>query len=395
MTAVAAAMLAAMAGCAGKQELKPVFWPAPPDLPRVQFLRSVKDSRDVMERKSFDLLSLGGDSATDIPIYKPYGVAVKHGKIYLTDTVAAEVLIIDLPGKKMSRLSGNKTVGKLKKPIGITVDDDGNIYVADTNRMEVLQYGPDGTFVRALGKSLDIRPTDIESEGEYLYLLDSGQSRILVLDRKSGELIRAIGQEGPDITRLSVPIGMAGDSKGGLYATNFNGRVIAYDRDGHFLKGFGKLGTAFGDFGRPRGIAADRDGLVYIVDAAMQHVLVFNDQFRILMFFGGPGTTASLNVPAGIAVSTDNLDYFQQLAEPDFIVEKVIYVVSQFGDRKVNIYGFGKKKGVDYDTEYKKILELVDKKTKAHEEQKKKEQAEKEKGGSGTGTDQPQPQGPK
>ena len=53
----------------------------------------------------------------------------------------------------------------------------------------------------------------------------------------------------------------------------------------------------------------------------------------------------ALNLPAGIALTTEDLDYFQTLADPDFILEQVIFVTNQMGDAKVSIYGLGHKKG--------------------------------------------------
>jgi len=359
------AMLAGMlGGCATRARLEPVFWPPAPDLPRVQFLRGIKDYSSVVEENSLNLLQVGEKKSDKLPIVKPYGIAVKNGKIYVTDTIPAEVLIIDLPAKTVSRLPGNRGNGKLKKPIGIAVHQDGTIYVADTSRLEVLQYDAQGNFVRALGKELDIRPVDLQTDGDFLYVLDNTKSRLLVLDRNSGALLRSIGQEGPDYARLALPLALGSDGQGGLFTANFNGRVVAFDRDGHFLKSFGQLGQGLAEFGRPRGIAADAEGMVYVVDTAAQNARIYDDKFRILMDFAGPGSRASLNVPAGIAVSAETLDFYQQFAQPGFKLEKVIFVVSQFGDNKISIYGMGKKSGIDYDGVYRGIAEEMAKKEK-------------------------------
>ena len=384
------ALVAGLAGCAGTAKRNAIFWPPAPDLPRVQFLRSIKDSTEIVDQSAFGLLKVGSNQSTNIPFVKPYGIAVNKGKIYLTDTIPAEVLVIDLQGNSVSRLPGNVNGGKLKKPIGIAVSEDGNIFVADTTRLEVVQFDPAGNYVRSFGKDYNVKPVDVQVDADYVYLLDGAKSRLLVLDRNSGQLLRSIGQTGAENTRLSLPLALASDGSGGMYTTNFNGRVIEYDRDGHFLKGFGELGQNLNAFGRPRGIAVDRDGMVYIVDSAAQNTRIFDDKFRILMDFAGPGTRASLNVPAGIAVTTDNLDYYQKLAQPDFILDKVIFVVSQFGDNKISIFGLGKK-GVDYDAEYRKIADAIASK-EAEIKAKKKAEADKAAAGTPAASEQPKPE---
>ena len=66
------------------------------------------------------------------------------------------------------------------------------------------------------------------------------------------------------------------------------------------------------------------------------------------MFFGDPGITdGSMNLPAGVTTTRENLDYFQQLAAPGFILEDIVIVTNQYGDSKVSIYGLGEMKGAE------------------------------------------------
>ena len=53
------------------------------------------------------------------------------------------------------------------------------------------------------------------------------------------------------------------------------------------------------------------------------------------------------------ALFDDNIKYFEQYIHPDFDAEYLIFVTSQFGINKVNVYGFGRMRGLDYgdDTE--------------------------------------------
>ena len=126
---------------------------------------------------------------------------------------------------------------------------------------------------------------------------------------------------------------------------------------------------ATGDFARPRGIAIDRQERIYTVDAAFDNVQVFSPDGQLLLFFGkggiGPG---DLYLPAKIVIDYDNVQDFQQFADPSFQIEYIIIVTSQFGNRMVNVYGFGKEKGKKYPTDAdlkQQLIERLKKKTES------------------------------
>ena len=63
------------------------------------------------------------------------------------------------------------------------------------------------------------------------------------------------------------------------------------------------------------------------------------------MYMGSPGLPrGSLNLPAAIFITKDNLDYYRKFSDPTFEVEYLIFVINQQGDDKVAIYGFGHRK---------------------------------------------------
>ena len=86
-----------------------------------------------------------------------------------------------------------------------------------------------------------------------------------------------------------------------------------------------------------------------MVDGGTNVVQMFDDQFRLLTYFGWPGLeTGSLSGPTGIAVTDELVDYYQKFAVPGFKLEKLIFVVNQFGVEfcvpPVTIYGLGEMK---------------------------------------------------
>ena len=80
-----------------------------------------------------------------------------------------------------------------------------------------------------------------------------------------------------------------------------NFRVQAFDADGNFLRSIGRLGDTPGSMARPKGIAVDSEGHLYVVDAAFNNVQIFDDEGRLLLAFGafgnGPG---QLWMPTGL-----------------------------------------------------------------------------------------------
>lgn len=248
--------------------------------------------------------------------------------------------------------------GELKRPIGVAVDKEGNLYVADNGRNEVVVYDPQGNYLRSMGKNRapeakKSTTVGVAVYGERVYLLDGRLNQIQVLDRLTGQPLEVIGgnKEGGDISEsFALPSSITVDKDGFIYVTSVaRANVMKFDADGHLLMQFGSHSNSYGGFTRPKGIAVDRDGWIYVTDTGFSNVQVFQATKRLLGFFGTPGLPAgSLNLPAGIAVSSENLEFFQQLAEPGFVLDKVVFVANQastVANSAISVYGVGEMRG--------------------------------------------------
>ncbi|MCK5516615.1 MAG: hypothetical protein KAI39_07055 [Desulfobulbaceae bacterium] len=376
-------LLFLLGGCAQtavkKHDL--VFFPAAPNPPRFQFLLGIGNSQDVEGNETeVSLFSMNAAQEEKTKHFiKPYGIAAYKEKIYVSDTLAGKVAVINLSQKTFEWLKGAYGPGKLKKPINLCVDKQGNLYVADSIRKKIVVFDSDENFLKVYGEAYDMVPVDVAVDERRLYVLDRSRSKILVFDRRDGELIEGLGQDSDNpMENLSLPTNMTLTDKGIFYVTNVaSGNIVKLDRDGHVLNTVGKMGDGFGQFGRPKGVATDSNNRFYVVDSAHQNVQLFDSNDRLLMFFGDPGLpVGSMNIPAGITVTDDGLAFYQQLAAPDFELEQVVMVVNQVGRHKVGIYGLGKKRNFDYDAYYKESQELL---RKADESRAKREAEVKKK----------------
>lgn len=327
---------------ADQQEATPVYYPSPPQQPRLQFLRTLSKQSDMGASKKgkFQRFVLG-DQEQEEEIQRPYGMATHDGKLYVADSAGLVVWIFDLDRKSVTK-AGQDGRGRLQKPINIAVDGEGVLYVADTGLKQIVAFGSDGKYLRAYGDPETMEPTDVDVYEDTLYCCDIANGQVVVLDKKSGEEVRRFGRKGSADGELFFPTNVAVDGDGNAaVADTGNARIMYFDRRGNFLRQLGQLDMAIGNFVRPKGVGFDRDHRIYVADAASEHVQIFDNKGRLLLFFGGPGTDpGSMSLPAGVHVDYDCAKYFQDFAAPGHTIEYLVFVSNQYSAAKVNVYGF-------------------------------------------------------
>jgi DNA-binding beta-propeller fold protein YncE len=331
----ATVLLAACAVTTEAPKVQPIpVFPSAPDEPRFYFERSLYTSADVLkEDKNADLRRmLTGESRTGEGLGKPYGVAVYHGRVYVSDTALHAVVVFDIPGQRFFKI-GDDDPGKLAMPIGLDVDGKGNLYVVDSAAKQVQVYDKDGNFLRTLaGSKWFLKPSGIavDAEGKRVYVVDTGgvtneEHRIRVFDGPTGAHVLDIGKRGTGNGEFNLPRDVVVGLDGLIYVVDGgNFRVQVFKPDGTFVRVFGGVGRQSGQFSRPKEAAVDPDGNVYIVDSAFGNFQIFNTSGQLLLPVGGRSEKdgmAKYMLPSGIAIDGDGR----------------VYVVDQFF-RKVEVY---------------------------------------------------------
>jgi sugar lactone lactonase YvrE len=356
LIAALAGALALLTGCVGvptkpKAPASAIFYPALPDPPRIQHLATFANARDVGAPRTGLADFVLGEEGAENTLRQPYGAALFQGKIYVADSRAPGVAVFDLVAHKFSVLEG-AGAGRMQRPINVTVDADGTKYITDTARDQVLVYDPADRYVAAFGAKGEFKPVDTLVVGDRLYVADVAHHEVHVLDKRSGKLRFKFGKAGSrdEEGALYQPTNLAHAPNGDIYVVETgNFRVSRFTPDGKFVRRFGDAGQLPGQFARPKGIAVDRGGRVYVGDAAFQNVQIFDRMDRVLMAFGQPPDgSQGLNLPADVSIDYDNVELFRRYAAPGFDIEYLILVVSQFGPDQVDVFGFGKMRGATY-----------------------------------------------
>lgn len=316
-----------LAGCAETPRrdaaVMDLVFPSPPDAPRYYFERSIYSSGDIAakDRNSKLRQMLTGEGDRGEGVQKPYGVAVRNGRLYVGDSVGGSVKVFDIPARRFFSI-GTDDQGALLQPLGIDVDAAQNLYVVDARARAVSVYDAAGKFLRQFGgPKMFARPTGVgvTPDGERVYVVDTGgverkeEHRVRVFNGKTGEHRFDFGTRGSANGEFNLARDAAVAPDGRVYVVDTgNFRVQIFDRDGKFIKTFGAVGRQPGNFARPREIALDRQGRVYVSDAAFGNLQIFDAEGQLLMHIGDRSEQdrpARYMLPSGIAVDQDGRIY--------------------------------------------------------------------------------------
>jgi DNA-binding beta-propeller fold protein YncE len=326
-----------------------VLYPVPPDTTRIQFLARISGSGDMSGGRKSIARFITGEQEQSMIINKPYGVAIQKGKIMVCDTYIHGLEIIDLDRGKFEQFVPRGR-GELKVPINCFIDEKGFLYIADSERKQVVVFDEKRNFYDCFGETEDFKPVDVFVRDNQVWVADVAGHQVHVYSADSARtLLKSfpeVNSKDPESLFSPTNIFVTSDK---VYVSDFGDfRVKVYDHDGAFIGGIGSYGTSVGQFTRPKGIAVDRESNLLVVDAGFENVQMFNADGKLLMHIGGnykgPG---DMWLPAKVVIDYENTRYFERLVDPAFKLRYLILVTNQFGPDKLNIYGAVEPSGRD------------------------------------------------
>ncbi len=356
-------VMAVVVGCAStpttKENAQPtdqrVYFPPPPDPPRLQFLASFNRgdawSKQQRQKTSLSKWIIGeeqkaGSQPTSIDT--PYGIDAYKGRFYICDVGLNAIHVVDAAAGSYKRLGAPDG---FKNPVNLTIDRRNDTkYVCDSEARMVLVFDANDNFVRQFGDPQKLMPLDLAIGNDELYIADLLDAEVEVWSM-SGQYVRSISRKGPGPDELEEPTNLAVGPDGRIFVTDTLGQQVkVFDRGGNFLGAIGTPGDQVGSFARPKGIAIDPQGHIYVVDAQHGVVQIFNADGQVLLVISGQGGNApGLMLPAGVAIDNTSLDAFKRYIAPSFQAEYLVFLVNQYGENKVAVYAFGRSSNVSSD----------------------------------------------
>lgn len=253
------------------------------------------------------------DNIDPVVLQRPQaGVVDESGRILVTDVSRGAVYVFDETQGRLDTWELAEGLRHFISPSGIALGPEGRVFVSDADLQRVFLLDREGKGIGVIGKDQLLRPTGIawDAHDALLYVSDTQAHQIKVFDM-TGRLVRTIGQrgEGPGEFNFPTHIALSHDK---LYVTDtMNARVqVLSPEDGTPELVFGERGTQYGNLVRPKGVAADSEGNIYVVEGYHDHLLVYDKKGRFLLPIGGTGkSVGNFYLPGGVWVDARNRVY--------------------------------------------------------------------------------------
>ncbi|XP_078590583.1 uncharacterized protein LOC144870410 [Branchiostoma floridae x Branchiostoma japonicum] len=234
-------------------------------------------------------LTFGGVGSGTGQFGCPYGVTVSdEGEIFVADSGNQRIQVFTLQGTYVRQFPTVFSAEEKMTTYDIAMDREGNLWVVGDkdNAYFAVQYNKHG---RVLGKF------PLQEKGWYRGVaVDTRRNHIIITQitgnmyikhgtvqvfRPDGKLVRTVGQQ----QGMEYPWYITVDSEGNILVSDCDSQhVYVYNEDGQFLFQFGGEGSGEGQLQYTYGICIDRAGNIIVADKGNSRVEMFDKTGKFL-----------------------------------------------------------------------------------------------------------------
>ena len=219
--------------------------------------------------------------------------------------------------------------GQFNIPHSLVFDEEGNIYITDTNNNRVQKFSSDGKFIAKWGSngtgdgqfSNHAHGVAIDSL-DRVYVTDRFNHNIQKFD-SDGRFLTKWGSKGSGNGQFDEPHSSAIDSTGNVYVSDMNNRRIQkFSPDGKFIAKWGSKGTGEGQFLLPFGLDFDSHNNIHVLDRSSGRVQEFfnNGSFISQTLINSTDVKGSTSILEDIELDKFDKEYLTDRANHDIIV---------------------------------------------------------------------------
>jgi len=227
----------------------------------------------------------------------------------------------------------------------------------------ILKFDNDGNLVESFGAGIFIFPhgIDVDQQGN-VWITDAqgpnpnnpatnGKGHAVYKFSPDGELLMTLGQPGvagdgtgPLLnTPCDVLVAPNGDifvsdghnGQGGNATINTVARIVKFDQDGNFIKSWGQIGTAPGEFRTPHSLAMDSRERLFVADRGNVRIQIFDQDGNFIDQWKQFGRLSGIYIDANDLIyaadsessSTSNPGWRRGLRVGNAITGHVLYFI--------------------------------------------------------------------
>ncbi|XP_078585741.1 E3 ubiquitin-protein ligase TRIM32-like [Branchiostoma floridae x Branchiostoma japonicum] len=247
----------------------------------------------------------------------PLGVTVSdEGKIFVADMMNQRIQVFTLQGTFIRQFLTGMSNGQKMDPHDVAMDGEGNLWVVGWTGSAhcAAQYNKQGRVLRKF---------DLQKTGPGWYggvAVDTRRNHILITQttggignphgevlvfRPDGTLVRTVGAKQWNLLRrqqrMKWPRYITVDRDlGNILVSNGDNHCIhVHNEDGQFLFKFGDLGSGEGQLYSPHGICTDKAGNIIVADSGNSRVEMFDKKGRFLKHIA-----TDMEKPQAVAMAT-------------------------------------------------------------------------------------------
>jgi hypothetical protein len=165
---------------------------------------------------------------------------------------AAQLLEFDRNGRYLREIGKNLYAWSYAH--AVRIDPNDNIWAVDKGSDMIIKFNPEGRVVMVFGRK---KEASDENDGPWTH----------------------VNPPRPAVDgQFRQPTDVTWDRQGDIFISDgyVNSRVAKYDKNGDWVKQWGKPGKNSGEFNTPHSIAADAQGNIYVADRGNARIQVFD-----------------------------------------------------------------------------------------------------------------------